>query len=336
MNPTSGTIGPLRVAVTGGIGAGKSTVSLALADRGAVVIDSDRLARDVVQPGTAGLAAIAEAFGDTVIADGRLDRGALAGIVFADPEARKLLEGITHPLVRRLFTERLAAVPRNRVVVNDIPLIRTVADAAGYHLVVGVGVAGDEVRLRRLVARGHTEVDARARIEAQIADGERRTLSDVWLDNTGPMSALTGPIDELWRRLTTFAANRLAKVEAVDEARVASAPDPGWRNRAALLASRVSLACGGATVDHIGSKTTSSPPTDGVINLLLPVRSLNHADALEPALAAAGFPRSLALRETSQTSGADPSQDPLDRRHGNADPGQTVNLYLRVISSGQA
>jgi len=330
-NPGSARDGPLCVAVTGGIGAGKSTVSSALADCGAVVIDSDRLAREVVEPGTPGLAAVAAAFGDIVIAvDGGLDRAALAGVVFADPEARKRLEGITHPLVRQRFAQRLAAVPRGRVVINDIPLIRTVTDAARYHLVIGVGVADDEVRLRRLVSRGHTEADARARITAQIADQERRRLADVWMDNSGLLDDLGGPIDELWQRLTTFAANRLAKTEAAAVARALVPPDPEWPNREALLAARVSLACGGARVDHIGSTAIPGPPAKDVIALQLIVESLDQADGLEPALSAAGFPRSPGnRRDTPHLPRADPSAW-QEKVHGNADPGQQLNLHLRV------
>lgn len=325
----------LSVAVTGGIGAGKSTVSSSLALRGATVIDSDRLAREVVAPGTAGLAAVAEAFGTEVIgADGSVDRGALAQIVFGDPLARSRLEDITHPLVRKLFAERLAQAPRDGVVVNDIPLIRTVPEAARYHLVIGVGVSDGDLRIRRLVARGHSEADARARIGAQISDDQRQALADVWLANSGPKTDLDGPIDRLWQRLTTFAANRLTKVEAPPEAKVLVPPDPEWPQRAALLAARVSLACGDARVDHIGSTSIPGLAAKDVIDLQLTVDSLDHADALEPALAAAGFPRSPRDRHDTPHS---PATDPLcwqKRVHGNADPGQGVTLYLRVRDWG--
>src|SRR4051794_31421440 len=126
----------ITVAVTGGIGSGKSTATAALRARGAVVVDSDVLAREVVAPGTPGLAAIAEAFGPGVItAEGALDRAALASVVFADPAARAVLEGITHPLVRAGFTEIRSRAPADAVVVNDIPLLTTMAAAAGFHLV---------------------------------------------------------------------------------------------------------------------------------------------------------------------------------------------------------
>src|SRR5664279_1410838 len=162
----------LTVAVTGGIGSGKSTVSTALAELGAIVVDSDVLAREVVAPGTPGLAAIAAAFGaDLIGADGALDRAGLAGIVFADPAARARLEGITHPLVRARAAQIQREAPVDAVVVNDIPILTTLAVAATFHLVVGVRAAED-VRVARLVGRGLAEPDARSRIASQITDDD--------------------------------------------------------------------------------------------------------------------------------------------------------------------
>ena len=122
--PTGYCPGVLRIGLTGGIGSGKSTVAGLLAARGAVVIDADRIAREVVEPGTPGLAAVVEAFGPEVLTpDGALDRPALAAVVFADPEARRRLDAIVHPLVRRRSAELDAAVPRDTVVVHDVPLL---------------------------------------------------------------------------------------------------------------------------------------------------------------------------------------------------------------------
>src|SRR5215211_4898875 len=123
----------LRIGLTGGIGSGKSTVSQLLVERGALLVDADRLARDVVQPGTAGLAAVVEAFGDSVLApDGSLDRAALAAIVFADPESRRRLDGIVHPLVRQRAAELVAAAPADAVVVQDVPLLVETGQAASF------------------------------------------------------------------------------------------------------------------------------------------------------------------------------------------------------------
>lgn len=194
----------LTIAVTGGIGAGKSTVSSILAELGAVVIDSDRLAREVVAPGTPGLAAVASAFGpDVVRPDGELDRAALAAIVF-DPvdggEARAELESITHPLVRaefhRLRNEAALRDP-HAVVVNDIPLLRTRAEADAFDLVVVV-VAPEEVRIVRLVERGLSVHEARTRIAAQIGDSERVALADIVIQNDGDPDDLRAHVQRVW------------------------------------------------------------------------------------------------------------------------------------------
>jgi dephospho-CoA kinase len=188
----------LRIGLTGGIGSGKSTVSALLAARGAVVVDADRIAREVVEPGTAGLARIAEAFGEGVLApDGSLDRAALAAVVFADPEARRQLDGIVHPLVRARATELAAAAPPDAVVVNDVPLLVETGQASSYDLVLVVQ-ADPATRVSRLVQRGLTAEDARARMEAQASDEERRAVADVVLDNSGTPEDLAEQVDQFW------------------------------------------------------------------------------------------------------------------------------------------
>ena len=198
----------ITVAVTGGIGSGKSTVSSALRERGAVVADSDRLARDVVAPGTAGLAAIAEAFGAGMIgADGALDRAALAAVVFADPASRSVLEAITHPLVRAEFARIQQGAAADAVVVNDIPLLTTLAAAATFDLVIGVH-ADPELRVQRLIGRGLTEKDARARMGAQLTDDQRAPLCDLLLANDGDQAELVARVESLWTdRLLPFERN---------------------------------------------------------------------------------------------------------------------------------
>jgi dephospho-CoA kinase len=188
----------LRIGLTGGIGSGKSTVSALLAARGAVVIDADRIAREVVEPGTPGLAAVVAAFGDEVLRpDGSLDRPALAGLVFADPEARKELDAIVHPLVRSRSRELAGAVPQDAVVVHDVPLLVETGQAGSYDLVLVVQ-ADPEVRVRRLVQRGLSESDARARIAAQASDDQRRAVADVVLDNDGTEADLAAQVDRFW------------------------------------------------------------------------------------------------------------------------------------------
>ena len=188
----------LRIGLTGGIGSGKSTVARLLAARGARVIDADVLAREAVAPGTPGLAAIAEAFGDGVLtAGGELDRPALAAVVFGDPDARSRLDGIVHPLVRARAAELIAALPPDAVVVQDIPLLVETGQAGSFDLVLVVE-ADVATRVARLVDRGLTEADARARIAAQASDEQRRAVADVLLDNSGTPEELAAQVDRFW------------------------------------------------------------------------------------------------------------------------------------------
>jgi dephospho-CoA kinase len=188
----------LRIGLTGGIGSGKSTVARLLAERGAQVVDADVLAREVVAPGTAGLAAVVAAFGEDVLtADGALDRPALAARVFGDPEARARLDGIVHPLVRARAAEAIAVLPSDAVVVQDIPLLVETGQAGGFDLVLVVE-ADVATRVARLVARGLTEDDARARIAAQATDEQRRAAASVVLDNSGTPAELAAQVDRFW------------------------------------------------------------------------------------------------------------------------------------------
>ncbi|MQA36019.1 dephospho-CoA kinase [Modestobacter roseus] len=188
----------LRIGLTGGIGSGKSTVAALLAERGARVVDADRLAREVVAPGTTGLAEVVAAFGDGVLAaDGSLDRPALAAIVFRDPAARARLDGIVHPLVRARAAELVAAAPPDAVVVQDVPLLVETGQAGSYDLVLVVE-APLETRVSRLVDRGLVEDDARARIASQATDEQRRAVADVVLANDGDRAGLAAQVDRFW------------------------------------------------------------------------------------------------------------------------------------------
>ena len=190
------------VGLTGGIGAGKSAVARLLAERGAIVIDSDRLAREVIAPGTDGLAEVVAEFGPHVLGvDGGVDRAALAAAVFGDTAARKRLESIIHPRVRARTAELAGAAPPDAIVVNDVPLLIEAGLEAGYELVIVV-LAETETRVARVMRdRGMAEGEARARIAAQATDEQRRAAADILIDNNGTPAELAARVDEVWSTL---------------------------------------------------------------------------------------------------------------------------------------
>ncbi|MGW3337548.1 dephospho-CoA kinase [Streptomyces sp. NPDC001009] len=193
----------LKVGLTGGIGAGKSEVSRLLVEHGAVLIDADRIAREVVAPGTPGLAAVVEAFGPEILTgDGSLDRPRLGSVVFADPEKLALLNSIVHPLVGARSRELESAASPGSVVLHDVPLLTENGLAPLYDLVVVVD-ASPETQLDRLVRlRGMTEDDARARMAAQASREQRREIADIVIDNDVPLDALRKRVTEVWAELT--------------------------------------------------------------------------------------------------------------------------------------
>jgi len=193
------------IAVTGGIASGKSAVAARLAEHGAVVVDADRLAREVVEPGTPGLARIAEEFGpEFLTADGALDRARLGALIFADPAKRHALNAITHPAIlersHELFAAAGAADP-DAVVVYDVPLLVDTERTAEFDLVVAVVADADE-RVRRMVElRGMDRADAERRIASQASDAERIAIADVVIDANGSLDATNAQADALWERL---------------------------------------------------------------------------------------------------------------------------------------
>ncbi|MGA5441240.1 dephospho-CoA kinase [Streptomyces griseoincarnatus] len=192
----------LTVGLTGGIGAGKSEVSRLLVERGAVLIDADRIAREVVEPGTPGLAAVVQAFGEEILAeDGSLDRPRLGALVFNDPDKLATLNSIVHPLVGARSRELEEAAPEDAVVVHDVPLLTENGLARLYDVVIVVD-AGTGTQLDRLVRlRGMSEEDARARMAAQATREQRRAVADIVIDNDVPLDALERRVKEVWADL---------------------------------------------------------------------------------------------------------------------------------------
>jgi dephospho-CoA kinase len=209
--------GVLPIGLTGGIGAGKSTVAAGFVSRGAELVDADAIAREVVRPGGPAYEPIVRRFGRAVVArDGTLDRAALARIVFSDPAERAALEAITHPAIGAEMGARVAELEGRRgVVVLDIPLLDAGrVEAYGLAGVVVVDLAEDEAVARLAAERGFTEADARARVATQMPRDQRRRLAELTplgavIDNSGDRRALEARIDEVWRRLEA-AAERLS------------------------------------------------------------------------------------------------------------------------------
>ncbi|NML49721.1 dephospho-CoA kinase [Streptomyces sp. R302] len=197
----------LKIGLTGGIGAGKSEVSRLFVSYGAVLIDADRIAREVVEPGTEGLAAVVAAFGESVLTeDGTLDRPKLGSIVFTDPERLATLNAIVHPLVGARSAELESAAGPGDVVIHDVPLLTENGLAPLYDLVVVVD-ASPETQLDRLVRlRGMAEEEAKARMAAQATRAARLEIADLVIDNDGPLDALEPQVRKVWEELERRAA----------------------------------------------------------------------------------------------------------------------------------
>lgn len=324
----------LRVGLTGGIGSGKSTVARALADNGATVIDADRLAREVVAPGTEGLAEIVAVFGTEVVApDGSLDRKALAARVFADDEARCRLNAIVHPRVGARTAELTRQAPADAVLVHDVPLLVENGLAPRYHLVIVVDAPVEE-RIGRLARdRGMTEAEIRARLAAQANDDQRRAVADVWLDNGGGLADIRDATRKLWsRRLVPFEENLRLGRPAPRVVPHVVPYDPTWPVQASRVVARLRAAAGelGARVDHVGPTSVPGLATVDVLDVQFTVRDTRDVDALARPLSAAGFPTcSTARADTSMSGDLDPAQWFI-RSHQNADPSRSVDVHVRV------
>ncbi|MGH3780417.1 MAG: dephospho-CoA kinase [Pseudonocardiaceae bacterium] len=324
----------LRVGLTGGMGSGKSMVAARLAQCGAAIIDSDRIAREVVEPGTAGLRAVTDEFGEKILAaDGTLDRSALAARVFGDAEARVRLNAIVHPLVAASSAELVAAAPAEAIVVQDIPLLVEVGVAATFPLVIVVH-AEDAVRRRRLVEqRGMAPSDAAARLAAQATDLQRRAVADVWLDNSGCRDDTLSAVDLLWtRRLVPFETNLRHRLPAARPTTpVVVPPDGRWPEQAQRVMARIAAVAGrrARRPDHIGSTAVPGLDAKDVLDVQVVVADLAAAELLADDLIGAGL-----IRRDGRW--CDHARDGTTRDKAmatNADPGRAVNCHIRPADS---
>ena len=188
----------LKVALTGGIGSGKSVVAEMLEECGAVVIDSDQLAREVIERGSAGYEAVLAEFGDSILTDGDIDRAKLAELVFQDEALRKKLEGIIHPLVRDAAESVMRKAPSDSVVINQIPLLVETNGAKRFDYVITVS-ASEQTRRSRLLERGLKDYEITKRMQAQVDDAAREAISHTVLKNEGSLDELQRNVEELWR-----------------------------------------------------------------------------------------------------------------------------------------
>ncbi|MEU4216321.1 dephospho-CoA kinase [Actinoplanes sp. NPDC026623] len=325
----------LKVGLTGGIGAGKSAVAQRLVQRGALLIDADKLAREVVAAGTDGQAAVVEAFGPEVLGpDGELDRPALGARVFGDDAARRRLESIIHPRVRARTAELMSSAAPGAIVVNDVPLLVETGLAPSYHLVVVVD-ADPVLRIERLVSlRGMTREQAAARIAVQADEAVRRAAADALLVNDAGLAELDAQVERLWRdRLLPYEENlRLGRSAPRDGALHVVPSDPSWPEQAGRVIARIRQQLGGdAEVSHIGSTAVPGLPAKDLLDLMLGVPTLEEADRLAEALGRAGLPRRSG--PWHDNARGLPGETWPKRLHGNADPGRPVNLHIRVTGS---
>jgi dephospho-CoA kinase len=321
----------LRIGLTGGIGAGKSTVSATFAECGGVIVDGDVISREVVQPGTEGLTALVDHFGaDILLPDGALNRPALAAKAFIDEQQRAKLNAIVHPLVAKRRAEIVAAVSEDEVVVEDIPLLVESQMAPLFPLVVVVHADADE-RLRRLVGqRGMHEADARARIAAQAQEEHRRRVADVWLDNSGSPAELIEKARELWfGRILPFAHNLTTRTPAARPHDLVAA-DPAWADQAARIRARLNTTCGhrALCIDHIGSTAVAGLDARDVIDIQITVASMQVADELAGDLLRTGYPLVESVTADRRFDGAEGLWP--KRFHASADPGRPTHIHLRV------
>ncbi|MBT2533801.1 dephospho-CoA kinase [Arthrobacter sp. ISL-48] len=331
----------LKIGLTGGIASGKSVVASRLAGLGAVVVDADALAREVVEPGTPGLAGVVEAFGsDMLDGNGRLDRAKLGSVVFGDPSRLAVLNGIIHPLVREAAAGIIASSAEGAIVVQDIPLLVETGQGSNFHLVLVVD-APDNLRIKRMLeSRGMSADEARSRMAAQASREARLAAADAVLENSGTLDQLVKQVDLLWtERLVPFAGNLEAGVAAARTGPVLKPARPEWPHQARRLMDRIRASLQGAGegvllgLDHIGSTSVPGLDATDIIDLQLTVRDVAAAEGLETALGSAGFPRVPGITSDVPKASHPDGAGWVKRFHASADPGRPVNLHVRTAGS---
>lgn len=317
----------LKIGLTGGIGAGKSTVSAMLSDMGAVIVDADLIAREVVEPGQPLLDEIAAEFGAEVLTpQGSLDRARLAELAFIDEASTQRLNALIHPAIRERTQGHFDRHADAEIVVHDVPLLVENSMSANYHLCLLVDVPAD-VRLARLMAsRGMERSDAEARIARQASDAQRRAACDIHIDNEGSPDETRATVETLvLDRLRPFAANLRAERWA-PRTDVTVDPDPA---AAARVSARIRRATSADYPLNLLPRSTDSAAaqvrTPGLIELELLVPDRGTADFVAPALARAGLPGEPRTYVDNSASNA------TVRFHANCDPGQAVNLFVRTL-----
>ena len=190
----------LIVALTGGIGSGKSTAGQIFSNLGAIVIDSDQLAREVIKPGSEGFDLLIKEFGTEILENNEINRAALGALVFADPTLRAKLEAISHPLIRKSFEKLVQAAPSDAIVINQIPLLVESNHDYKFDKVIAISVA-DKIRKQRLLERGLSQSDIDERMSAQASDAQRKAIADFIIENSGDFPELTHSVTIIWQEL---------------------------------------------------------------------------------------------------------------------------------------
>ncbi len=198
----------LTVALTGGIGSGKSTVGELFSQLGAVVVDSDQIARDVIERGTSGFDLLVANFGDGILKNGDIDRAAISAIVFSDPKKRELLEQITHPLIRSEFSKIVKSLPEEAIVVNQIPLLFESKGDYRFDYIITIS-APQKIRIERLLKRGLSPTQIDQRIKAQASDTERESIADSVIVNDNDLASLTKQVEDIWSKLKEIKRSKI-------------------------------------------------------------------------------------------------------------------------------